>query len=99
MEPRRVFLVVLVVCDKKIFFPLCCLWWLWRPLSRMLAAALDQGNLTGFSMGSRDSEALVVNHLLFPDDTLIFCGAQEEQIRHLRCIFLCFEATSGLRIN
>jgi hypothetical protein len=68
-------------------------------LSRMLIAALNQGNLTGFSVGSRDSEALVVNHLLFADDTLIFCGAQEEQIRHLRCIFLCFEAASGLRIN
>jgi hypothetical protein len=39
-----------------------------------------------------------VNHLLFADDTLIFCGAQE-QIRHLQCIFLCFEAASGLRIN
>lgn len=49
-------------------------------LSQMLTAALDQGNLTGFSVGSRDSEALVVNHLLFADDTLIFCGAQEEQI-------------------
>jgi len=68
-------------------------------LSRMLTAALDQGNLTGFSVGSRDSEALVVNYLLFADDTLIFCGAQEEQIRHLRCIFLCFEAASSLRIN
>jgi hypothetical protein len=50
-------------------------------------------------VGSRDSNALVVNHLLFADDTLIFCGAQAEQIRHLRCIFLCFEAASGLRIN
>jgi len=68
-------------------------------LSWMLTAALDQGNLTGFLVGSRDSEALVVNHLLFADDTLIFCGAQEEQIQHLRCIFLCFEAASGLRIN
>jgi hypothetical protein len=47
--------------------------------SRMLIAALDQGNLTGFSVVSRDSDALVVNHLLFADDT-IFCGAQEEQI-------------------
>jgi len=28
-----------------------------------------------------------------------FCGAQSEQIWHLRCIFLCFEAVSGLRIN
>jgi hypothetical protein len=68
-------------------------------LSQMLTTALDQGNLTGLSVGSRDSDALVVNHLLFADDTLIFCGAQEEQIRHLRCIFLGFEAASGLRIN
>jgi hypothetical protein len=48
--------------------------------SRMLSASLDQGNLTGFSVGSRESEALVVNHLMFADDTLIFCGAQDEQI-------------------
>jgi hypothetical protein len=68
-------------------------------LSRMLSAALDQGNLTGFSVGSRESEALVVSHLMFADDTLTFCGAQEEQIRHLRCIFLYFEVASGLRIN
>jgi hypothetical protein len=26
-------------------------------------------------MGFRDSEELVVNHLLFVDDMLIFCGA------------------------
>jgi hypothetical protein len=68
-------------------------------LSRMLIAALDQGNLTGFSVGSSEFEALVVNHLLFADDTLIFCGAQEEQIRHLRRVFLCFEVASSLRIN
>jgi len=68
-------------------------------LSWMLIAAMDQGHLTGFSVGHRDSKALVVNHLLFADDMLIFCGAQEEQIRHLLCIFLCFEAASGLRIN
>jgi hypothetical protein len=67
-------------------------------LSRMLIATLDQGNLTGFSVESRDFEELVVNHLLFADDT-IFCGAQEEQIRQLWCIFLCFEVASRLRIN
>jgi hypothetical protein len=68
-------------------------------LSRMLTATMDHGLLTGFSVGSRNNEALVVSHLLFADDTLIFCGANSEQIRHLRCIFLCFEAVSGLRIN
>jgi hypothetical protein len=41
-------------------------------LSWMLIAAMDQGHLTGFSVGHRDSKALVVNHLLFADDMLIF---------------------------
>jgi hypothetical protein len=36
---------------------------------------------------------------LFADDTLIFCGAQEEQVQNVRCTVLCFEAASGLRIN
>jgi hypothetical protein len=66
---------------------------------RMLIVAMDQGYLTRFSVGSKDSNALVLNHLLFVDDTLNFCGAQVEQIRHLRCIFLCFKAASRLRIN
>jgi hypothetical protein len=36
---------------------------------------------------------------VFVDDTLIFCGARAEHVRNLQCIFLCFEAASGLRIN
>jgi hypothetical protein len=38
-------------------------------LSRMLVAALEQGSMTGFAVGPRESEAIVVNHLLFADDT------------------------------
>jgi len=68
-------------------------------LSLMLNVTMNQGLLTSFSMGSRDNEELVVNHLLFANDTLIFCGAQAEHVQNLRCIFLCFEATSELRIN
>jgi hypothetical protein len=68
-------------------------------LSRMLITAVDQGHFIGFLVGPRDSDALIMNHLLFTNDTLIFCSAQEEQIQHLRCIFLYFEAASGLRIN
>jgi len=36
---------------------------------------------------------------LFADDTLFFCGAQSEHLRSLQCIFLCFKAALGLRIN
>jgi hypothetical protein len=68
-------------------------------LSQMLIAALDQGHLTGLSMGSRESEALVVKSFTVCWWHVDFYSAQEEQIRHLRCIFLCFEAASGLRIN
>jgi len=49
-------------------------------LSRMLNESMLQGLLSGFSVGIRENEALVVNHLLFADDTLIFCGAQAEHV-------------------
>jgi hypothetical protein len=68
-------------------------------LSRMLNEYMLQGLLSGFSVGIKDNEALVMNHLLFADDTLIFCGAQAKHVRNLRCTFLCFEAVSGLRIS
>jgi hypothetical protein len=68
-------------------------------LSRMLNESMLQGLLSGFSVDIRDNKALVVNHLLFADDTLIDCGAQAEHVRNLRCTFLCFEAVSGLMIN
>jgi hypothetical protein len=40
-----------------------------------------------------------VSHLQFAYDTLIFCDATSEKRRHLPCIFLCFEAILGLKIN
>jgi len=42
---------------------------------------------------------MMVSHLLFADDTLIFCEPVIDQVRDLRCLLLCFEAVSGLRIN
>jgi len=43
-------------------------------------------------MGSRNNEELLVYHVLFADNTLIFCDSNSEQLRHLRCI-------SGLEIS
>ncbi|XP_059446327.1 uncharacterized protein LOC132177866 [Corylus avellana] len=68
-------------------------------LSRMMQATKASGLVAGFSVGSRNNPGLSVSHLLFADDTLILCGADEEHLKNLRCLFLCFEAVSGIKIN
>ena len=40
-----------------------------------------------------------ITHLQYADDTLIFCGAEEEQLLILRLILVYFEAISGLHIS
>jgi hypothetical protein len=50
-------------------------------------------------VGSSTQDAMKVSHLLYVDDTLIFCDPFVDQFRDLRCLLLCFEAVSGLRIN
>jgi len=43
--------------------------------------------LDGFTVGSRNVARMVVSHLLFVDATLIFCEANGEHLRNLRCLF------------
>ncbi|CAN1781905.1 Putative ribonuclease H protein At1g65750 [Linum perenne] len=40
-----------------------------------------------------------VNHILYADDTLVFCDAEESQVRYLLAGLICFECISGLKIN
>lgn len=49
-------------------------------------------------MGPRSGGATNISHPLFMDDTLIFNEAKPD-LHKFRCLFLCFEAISGLRIN
>jgi hypothetical protein len=63
-------------------------------LSRMLSAGINDGLLEGFKVGN-----VTVSHLLFADDTLIFCKDSPNQLAYLRGIFLLFEAASGLKVN
>ena len=68
-------------------------------LSRMLDVAASAREFSGFSVGSTANQSVMVSHLLFADDTLIFCDAEPSQIANLRAILARFEQVSGLHIN
>ena len=44
-------------------------------LSCLIDRAIEGGLLFGCSIGSRIGERMVISHLLYADDTLLFCGA------------------------
>ena len=67
--------------------------------STLLRRAGEGGFLSGCRLRGRGGEELTVSHLLFVDDTIIFCKVRREQIPNLSWILAWFEATSGLRIN
>jgi len=56
-------------------------------LGKMISAAVSRGLLSGFSVGTR----VAISHLLFDDDTLIFCGTNPNHLHNLQRLFLCFE--------
>ena len=44
-------------------------------LGRMLDKAVHDGHMSGFGVGRLERRSLAVSHVLFVDDTLIFCDA------------------------
>lgn len=68
-------------------------------LGKMISATVSWGLLFGFSVGTGSDGRIDISHLLCVDDTLILCGTVPDHLRLLRCLFLCFEVVSGLKIN
>ena len=68
-------------------------------LSCLLSRAVEGAFLTGCKIEEDLGEGLVVSHLLYADDTLLFCGADADQMVYLSSLLMWFEAISGLRIN
>ena len=67
--------------------------------SRMLRRVEGAGLIRGFKVEGRRGGGECVTHLLFADDTILFCDADVEQILHIRLLLLSFQAVIGLKVN
>jgi hypothetical protein len=68
-------------------------------LSRMLRKVEEEGLIQGFRAGSNAVDGLCISHLLYADDTILFCDADPDQLLYVRMVLTCFEAVTGLRVN
>ncbi|KAL0416800.1 UNVERIFIED_CONTAM: hypothetical protein Slati_3511900, partial [Sesamum latifolium] len=59
-------------------------------------AAERQGTLKGVTVSPQASS---ISHLLFVDDTLLFCEATNEQVVEVRRILGVYERASGQLVN
>ncbi|KAL6338492.1 hypothetical protein AAG906_020588 [Vitis piasezkii] len=67
--------------------------------SSLLKRVVDGGFMSGCMVKGRSEEEVLISHLLFADDTLVFCKASQDHLTYLSWLLLWFEAVSGLRIN
>ena len=68
-------------------------------LSCLLKRAVEGNFIYGCRLGNREGGEMVISHLLYADDTIIFCEDKSEQLMCLRWTLMWFEAFSGLKIN
>ena len=65
----------------------------------MLKRAVEGNFLYGSRVADRRGDQLVISHLLYADDTLLFGKADKDQLKFLSWTLMWFEVLSGLRIN
>jgi hypothetical protein len=68
-------------------------------LSKMFRKSEEAGLIRGFMAGVLGGSEVRISHLLFADDTIVFCDAVPEQVMHIRKVLSCFEAVTGLKVN
>ena len=68
-------------------------------LSQLLHRTEVADLICGFKVGKELVSGLSISHLLFADDTIVFCDADPDQILHLRMVLGCFKVVTGLGVN
>ena len=67
--------------------------------SGLIARVEEKGFIRGFKVMGRGREGVNVSHLLFADDTLLFCENNGDQLKFWKWVVTCFEVVSRLKIN
>ncbi|CAN0884339.1 LINE-1 retrotransposable element ORF2 protein [Linum grandiflorum] len=67
-------------------------------LSGILGVLKDSGAIDGFCMDER-TRVGEVTHLLYADDSIVFCEAHPSQVRSILAALIVFQAITGLKVN
>ena len=70
-----------------------------KVLSRLLKRTEKGGFLSGFQVNSHTKGGLHISHLIFANDTILFCDATKEQLLYNRMVMIFFEAITSLKVN
>ena len=68
-------------------------------LSRLLKKTEECNLIWGFHVGDVNVVGVRISHLLFADDTILFCDASREQLLSIRLVLSCFQTFTRLKVN
>ena len=68
-------------------------------LNILLRRTMTGGFISGCTIRGREGTVFSISHLLYADDTIIFCESKEDQLLYPSWALLWFEVSLGLKIN
>ena len=68
-------------------------------LSRLLKKTEEGGFLNGLQASPNAPGGLHISHLLFADDTILFCDTSKKQLLYIHMVLIFLEAITELKVN